>query len=113
MQQEDNNALFEGDHLAELAATETNEEKMQQYSWLYMIRAIYLICYGQSTEQQMRYWPEFLCSNPFNNNLHFKFTDSYCRKMYKTALQTNSFEEDKHRAFNVWHIFQINPIRKI
>ena len=45
MQQEDNNVLFEDDHLTELAATETNEEKMQQYSWLYIIKAIYLICY--------------------------------------------------------------------
>lgn len=32
MQQEDYNAQFEDDHLVELAATETNEEKTQQYS---------------------------------------------------------------------------------
>jgi len=32
MQQEDNNVRFEDDHLIELAATETNEEKTQQYS---------------------------------------------------------------------------------
>lgn len=68
MQQEDNNIQFEDDHLTELAATETNEEKTQQYSWLYMFRVIYLICYVQSTKQQMRYWPKLLCSNPFNSN---------------------------------------------
>lgn len=32
MQQEDYNAQFEDDHLVELAATERNEKKTQQYS---------------------------------------------------------------------------------